>query len=90
MITDEALKKYVERREGDLKQCHQSLLAKDFPVLENLGHKMKGNGITFGFPELSELGAALEKAARERQTEAVQSEIDRLELWLLTRGKKVL
>lgn len=82
MITDEALKKYVERRRKDLEQCLQSLEHSDFPVLENVGHKMKGNGITFGFPELSDLGAALEEAARERRFEAARSQVDRLELWL--------
>lgn len=89
MITDEALKKYVERRRKDLVQCHESLATSDFPVLENVGHKMKGNGITFGFPELSDLGAALEEAARERRLEAAQSQIDRLELWLALNARQI-
>lgn len=89
MITDEALKKYVERRRKDLEQCLQSLASSDFPVLENVGHKMKGNGITFGFPELSDLGAALEEAARERRFEAAQSQIDRLELWLAMNARHI-
>ena len=38
----------------------------DYQTVQGLGHKLKGNGTMFGFPKLSDIGAALEVAAREK------------------------
>jgi len=69
---------YLERRIKDLEIYNRALLAKDFAVIEQLGHRMKGNGSTFGFPELTALGASLENAAAESNEARVQPLIDEM------------
>jgi HPt (histidine-containing phosphotransfer) domain-containing protein len=63
-ISKEQRQKYLSRREADLKDCVLSLENKNIATLERIGHQMKGNGATFGFDALSDIGQGLEKAAR--------------------------
>ena len=45
----------------------KALENKDFTDLGFIGHSMKGSGASYGFPEISELGAEMEKAAKNRK-----------------------
>lgn len=36
----------------------------DLEILESVGHKLKGSGALYGFPEVTEMGASLEAAAQ--------------------------
>ena len=46
------------------------------------GHKMKGDGGTFGLDYVTELGAALEAAAESRDAAGVRRSADRLAEYL--------
>ena len=61
-----AKKRYVERRKVDLASCFKSLENSEFSFLQNIGHQLSGNGISFGLNELSRIGAELETAAQEK------------------------
>jgi len=39
---------------------------RDFPALTRLGHQLKGSGLSYGYPEVSELGARIEEAGQHR------------------------
>ncbi len=54
---------YLERRVADLAIVARAEQNREFSVIEQLAHRMKGNGSTFGFPEITELGGKLESAA---------------------------
>jgi len=41
----------------------------DFEIVERLGHSMRGSGTSFGFPAITDLGAALEQSAGSADTE---------------------
>ncbi|MFN7727568.1 MAG: hypothetical protein ACK5P7_00230 [Bdellovibrio sp.] len=43
---------------------------------------MKGNGSTFGFPELSELGESLEIGARQKDDQLIKAKLDEFKIWL--------
>jgi len=43
----------------------------DFDAIRSLGHNMKGTGTSFGFPQISEIGDELERAAKERNADSV-------------------
>ncbi len=45
----------------------------DFEVIRSIGHNLKGTGTSYGLPEITEVGARLEQAAKERDVAAVQS-----------------
>jgi HPt (histidine-containing phosphotransfer) domain-containing protein len=55
---------YIERRKVDASACENALQLSDFKTLERVGHQLKGNGATFGFEELAEIGRDLEIAAK--------------------------
>jgi len=57
-----------------LDNCRKGLQSlKDAIERLDYGHRMKGCGAAFGFPELTETGAAIEQAARIRNDADLQS-----------------
>ncbi|MFA6239067.1 MAG: Hpt domain-containing protein [Bacteriovorax sp.] len=56
----------------ELKQCLES---DDFDVAINIGHRLKGNGETFGFPAISAIGILMEKAAHLKDREKLRETI---------------
>jgi HPt (histidine-containing phosphotransfer) domain-containing protein len=76
--------KYLVRRHEELGMAKQALSAGDLSPIQSMGHKLKGNGATFGFPELGELGAELESAAAEHRVERISSLMAKFEQWLET------
>lgn len=58
--------KYLKRRIDEIEEFKQCIETSNFELAGNIGHKLKGNGVTFGFPEISEVGNKIEKAASER------------------------
>lgn len=69
-VPKENVSRYLDRRKSDLENCAAWLREKDFVSLATMGHQLKGNGVTFGFPVLSEMGKKLEEAARKRDSKA--------------------
>jgi signal transduction histidine kinase/HPt (histidine-containing phosphotransfer) domain-containing protein len=60
----ELLPEYLERRYEDVATLNRALREHDFEVVQTLGHRMKGSGASYGLPRVSEIGAALEIAAK--------------------------
>ncbi|MFN8945485.1 MAG: Hpt domain-containing protein [Pseudobdellovibrionaceae bacterium] len=73
--------KYLERRKTDLENCFIAISCRQFEEIESIGHKMKGNGTTFGFPELSELGSEMEAAAKAKNQEVVLQLTKKFKQW---------
>lgn len=73
---------YLARRVKELSECELCLTNKDFDTLQNFGHKMKGNGLSFGFPELGVLGAKIEESAKEKDSESLQSLLKQVKEYL--------
>ena len=67
-LPTEALKnQYIERRREELGTYMQALKGRDFEMMSHIGHRMRGNGVSFGFPELSILGEKIETAAKKQE-----------------------
>jgi HPt (histidine-containing phosphotransfer) domain-containing protein len=66
---------YLENREKDLLVYQQALEKGDFDSIGVLGHSMKGSGGGYGFNDLSSIGRAIEKAAKNRDKESVRQSI---------------
>lgn len=63
--------KYLNRRIHDL-QCLKSSLEKDdYCFALKLGHQLKGNAVTFDFPDIALIGLEIEVAARAGNKEQV-------------------
>ena len=66
---------YLENRGKDLLVYQQALEKGDFDSIGVLGHSMKGSGGGYGFNDLSSIGRAIEKAAKDRDEESVRQSI---------------
>lgn len=60
----EMKRKYLDRRLAELQQMVRHLELNDFEPALRLGHQLKGNAVTFEFPQIAPLGVQIEQAAR--------------------------
>ncbi len=81
-VPDDILNRYIERRKRDLEVCFKNMNEGKYDELERLGHQLKGNGETFGHPELSEIGRKLEEAAREGDAYFLHEAIEKFSEWV--------
>ena len=70
---------YLARRRQDLVAMKNMIAEGDFERLRVLGHNMKGSGSGYGFPELSRVGAEIEKAAKSQEQEELEQQTRSLE-----------
>ena len=82
-IPNDLKKKYLERRKIDLSDSQSFYKSKDFSSIEKIGHKMKGNGVTFGYPEISKIGEKIEAASMKKDEKLTQEVLDELASWVL-------
>ena len=73
---------YLASRKDELKEMIRLLAASDFENLAVLGHNIKGSGTSFGFPEISRIGAALQYSAEQRDTVATGTQLMELRDYL--------
>jgi HPt (histidine-containing phosphotransfer) domain-containing protein len=73
---------YLASRQDELKEMIGMLAASDFENLAVLGHNMKGTGASFGFPEISRIGAALQYSAEQMDSVATGTQLMELEDFL--------
>jgi len=73
---------YLAKRRGELAVMRQLVACGDWNQIRVLGHNMKGTGAGYGFPRISEIGAALEGAAKQSNGEAVEGQLQELEEFL--------
>ena len=66
---------YLKNRRKDLLDYQQALEKGDFDSIGVLGHSMKGSGGGYGFNDLSSIGRAIEKAAKNKDKESVRKSI---------------
>ena len=69
---------YLNHRRQDVRTIRSALDQSDFEAIGVLGHKMSGTGAGYGFPRISEIGAALEFAARSKDEAAIRTQMDAL------------
>ena len=66
---------YLANRGKDLLVYQQALENGDFDSIGVMGHSMKGSGGGYGLNDLSSIGRAIEKAAKNRDKESVRKSI---------------
>jgi len=55
---------FLKNRRQDILSIETCLNEKDYEAIQILGHSMKGAGTSYGFPFISEIGKAIEDAAK--------------------------
>jgi CheY-like chemotaxis protein len=73
---------YLAKRRAEVPFYQGALGRNDFDSIRKYAHKMKGTGSGYGFPMLTELGTAMEKAAMDSDAGQLRECIDQLALYL--------
>jgi response regulator RpfG family c-di-GMP phosphodiesterase len=74
--------RYLESRRNDVETILAALERSDFAAIAALGHKMCGTGAGYGFTPITELGVALERAAKEQNDAAIREHTEGLSRYL--------
>lgn len=73
---------FLDRKRADLLTMQRALESSDFTAVAALGHKIKGEGGSFGFDTITEIGAALEMTAKKGDRESACSLVSDLSEYL--------
>lgn len=57
---------YIESMRKEVEELDKKLSPKEFEAFKFFGHNIKGNGVAYGFPEISKYGARIEEAAKNQ------------------------
>ena len=77
---------YLEKRRAEIDYILAALDRGDFNVIAESGHRMKGTGYGHGFPDVAEIGSALQKAGEAANAAEIRSCLRALDQFLTTRG----
>lgn len=69
---------FMQRRHDDVVKLREALASDDLATIRVLGHSMKGSGGGYGFHGISEIGAAIEVAAKSADRDSIASNVARL------------
>ena len=73
---------YLRNRRADVAALLVAHEEQDLETLRTLGHRMRGTGANYGFPEVTSIGAQIETAGKQSDFEAAESAIGRLRTFL--------
>jgi PAS domain S-box-containing protein len=79
---EEIVPGYLAARREEIPEMIKLLAASAFERLAVLGHNMKGTGGSYGFPELTRMGAALEQSAKQPDPGALSIQLTELKDYL--------
>ncbi len=60
---EEIVPDFFEDSREEIRNLNDALASKDYKALKDLGHKIKGSSVSYGFKGMSDLGLTIEKAA---------------------------
>ena len=69
---------YLENRQKDITTIKNALKSADFAKIRVLGHSMKGSGGGYGFMPISNIGEAIEKAAKNKDRNSIKNHLTEL------------
>jgi histidine phosphotransfer protein HptB len=72
---EEIVPGYLAARREELPGMSALLAASDFKSLAVLAHKLKGSGTSYGFPDLTRIGIALEQSAKQTDARALNGQL---------------
>lgn len=79
---EELIPGFLDNRDKDVARLREALTRNDLPTIQSIGHSLKGVGGGYGFMRMSDLGAAIEKAARAGDAGALSDLVNGLANYL--------
>ena len=75
---------FLKNRKKEFDNLRIALAAADFEQLRQLGHRMKGVGVSYGFERVSALGKSIEDGARSGDRASLRASISEYGEYLAT------
>ena len=69
---------FIKQREADIVSLAGAIAAGDHETMRRIGHSLVGAGASYGFHSVSEIGAALEAAAKSHADADIAGALDAL------------
>ena len=76
------LPNFIAHRRRDAGTIREAIPRGDFETISRLGHNMRGNGRSYGFPVIGAIGERMETAANIRNLDSILNELRALEDWI--------
>jgi HPt (histidine-containing phosphotransfer) domain-containing protein len=73
---------FLEHKRSDIGVIRVAIGQKDYQAVGQIGHKMKGEGGSFGFDAVTVMGAALEQAALRQDLASLNHTLEELAAYL--------
>jgi HPt (histidine-containing phosphotransfer) domain-containing protein len=73
---------FLEHKRSDIGFIRLAIDQRDFQAVSEIGHKMKGEGGSFGFDAVTVMGAALEQAALHQDVASLNHTLEELAEYL--------
>lgn len=73
---EELIPGFLNNRTTDLATLRDALATENYQSLQSLGHSLKGVGGGYGFSGMSEIGAAIEAAAKQQNLEELRGLVE--------------
>ncbi len=85
----ELARNYLLARQRELTVFVETLGRADFGELKSLAHNLKGTGASFGFAEITRLGAEMEQAAKELNQASLARQLGELASYIAAASQQV-
>lgn len=82
IIPEDARERYIERRKKDVESLQSALRSKAFEEFKRIGHQLKGNAASFGYPDLEKVAIQLEVAGEKADLAEASRQLTLFESWL--------
>jgi HPt (histidine-containing phosphotransfer) domain-containing protein len=73
---------FMKNRGNELATLRNALASGDFEKMRQIGHRMKGVGISYGFDKVSQLGKDIEDGAKRSNRAALENSIGEYDTYL--------
>jgi HPt (histidine-containing phosphotransfer) domain-containing protein len=76
------LPRFIAHRTEDAATISLALERGDYALIARLGHNMRGNGCSYGFPDIATIGERMEAAAGKHDIAGVREQLAMLQDWV--------
>ena len=73
---------FMQRRRDEVAVLRERLAGDEFDMIRIMGHTLKGTAGGYGFEQLSQIGAAMEKAAMQEDAATIEACANEMEDYL--------
>ena len=79
---EELVPDFLAARRKELPRLQELAYQREFESIRILAHNLKGNGAAYGFTQLTEIGAAMERSAKESSADLIGRQLEELSDYL--------